>query len=657
MATSKDMPKKQTKKRGEKAAAPKRVQDIQRQLEGISRSMGVIEFDMKGKITGANKTFLDIMGYAEEEIVGQPHRIFLEPEYAVSADYETFWARLRAGETQTAEFRRFGKAGRSVFIQASYIPILDGREKPYKVVKYATDLTASRLETQRLVREERERILRETARSRSALDGSTTPFLIADQDFNVIYLNDSMRTLFQRYESRIREQISGFCADVVVGTSVLAFYQEPSRARQWASLQGPSEARIELGGGILDQVIVPARDDAGTTIGYSLQWTDRTEEVQAQREVEKVLSAAVAGDLTPRLEAERYEGFVFEIASGMNKLLDSISASFREVKTVVEQVGTASNQLRVTSQIMSSGAVELNRTAEDSSNSLNRVAEMVRGNAEKAAAANQLVTKTASAAQDGQARMGKMSLAMGEISTSAQQIARIIKVIDEIAFQTNLLALNAAVEAARAGRYGKGFAVVAQEVRNLAERSAKAAKETAQLIIDSSDKVQQGVKNAESTSEALQEIIANVEKVVDLAAAIAAASEEQARDIGTVAASMGQVTESAQSGSQQSTELASAAEEMGRQTGSLTQRLDAYRVRPEIRSTALPDGLSLELLQEISRYLGASSLLGASHPAGTNDNVAFGGRDQRQGKRASGPEDDPRVILPLDADERGFGGF
>jgi hypothetical protein len=157
--------------------------------------------------------------------------------------------------------------------------------------------------------------------------------------------------------------------------------------------------------------------------------------------------------------------------------------------------------------------VQLNRAAEESSTSLAKAAEMVRANAENAAMANQLVTQTSSAAQDGQARMHDMSGAMSEINASAQQIAKIIKVIDEIAFQTNLLALNAAVEAARAGRHGKGFAVVAQEVRNLAERSAKAAKETAQLIEDSVAKVGQGVRIASDTRGALEVIIGNVAKV------------------------------------------------------------------------------------------------------------------------------------------------
>jgi methyl-accepting chemotaxis protein len=174
--------------------------------------------------------------------------------------------------------------------------------------------------------------------------------------------------------------------------------------------------------------------------------------------------------------------------------------------------------------------------------------------------------------------MSEMTVAMSAIDSSAQQIARIIKVIDEIAFQTNLLALNAAVEAAHAGRHGKGFAVVAQEVRNLAERSAKAARETADLIADSATKVEQGVKIADSTRKALSDIVSNVTKVVDLAAEIAAASGEQSTALESVSDSMQQAASVAQGGSQQSLEIASAADELSRQMKSLKERMDKYRI-------------------------------------------------------------------------------
>jgi PAS domain S-box-containing protein len=254
------------------------------------------------------------------------------------------------------------------------------------------------------------------------------------------------------------------------------------------------------------------RDQEGVPLRVAGALKDIHDEKETALSLEHLISAAVEGDLTQRIDTARFQGFMRTIGEQMNRLLDSTADSFRFVKTAIDQVGQAASQLRATSGMMSESSVQLNETVEVSSTELSRAADGVRANAESAAMANQLVTQTAGAARDGEQRMEEMTGAMGAINSSAQQIAKIIKVIDEIAFQTNLLALNAAVEAARAGRHGKGFAVVAQEVRNLAERSAKAAKETAELIEDSASKVSQGVKIADVTRGALRDIVGNVSR-------------------------------------------------------------------------------------------------------------------------------------------------
>jgi methyl-accepting chemotaxis protein len=232
---------------------------------------------------------------------------------------------------------------------------------------------------------------------------------------------------------------------------------------------------------------------------------------------------------------------------------------------------------------------------------------------------------------------------MSAIETSAQHIARIIKVIDEIAFQTNLLALNAAVEAARAGRHGKGFAVVAQEVRNLAERSARAAKETAGLIADSANKVGQGVRLADVTRGALRDIVSNVTKVVDLAGEIASASGEQATSLGSVNSSIQQAAGVAQASSQQSTEIAAAADELSRQMKALKDQMDKYRINPAKEDATRQMTMSPELYAQVMAMIQANAstatpLRAASSPA-----------------PASKPSG--KAVLPLDRDERGFGGF
>jgi methyl-accepting chemotaxis protein len=475
----------------------------------------------------------------------------------------------------------------------------------------------------------------------------------------------------------------GYTREEVIGKHHRQFvkpeYAEtPEYNNFWASLRAgqPSVATFERvaksGKRVLLQASYnPIFDQAGKPTKVIKFATDLTAQTNAaaaaerdkqtvvQRELEAVISSAIAGDMTQRIDVSKHEGFMRQVGGSMNSLLDAVSDSFRQVKSVVEQIAQAAEQLRATSQMMSSSSVQLNRAAEESSSSLGRATEMVRMNSESADMANRLVTQTASAAQSGQAHMNDMNTAMTEINGSAQQIAKIIKVIDEIAFQTNLLALNAAVEAARAGRHGKGFAVVAQEVRNLAERSAKAAKETAQLIEDSVGKVAQGVRIADETRGALDKIIGNVSKVVDLAGEIASASSEQSRTLESVSESVSQVTESAQAGSQQSSEVAAAAEEMGRQMELLKERMDVYQL-PQQTQLALSQGVTPELLEQLMGMLASKGLLpdNALRARGThNDNgasrqpaVAASARGTRRGE-------DPRVLMPLDRDERGFGGF
>jgi methyl-accepting chemotaxis protein len=670
------MPVKQAKNTRTKAGttsskAAQALQDTSRQLEAISRSMATIEFGLDGTILDANENFLAVMGYARDEVVGRHHRMFVEPGYAESAEYREFWARLRAGETQSAEFQRVGQGGKPVYIRASYIPIMDSQGRPYKVVKYATDLTAERQRDLKAAQ-----ALQDTSRQLEGISRSmaTIEFKL---DGTIVDANDNFLA------------VTGYDKSEIVGRHHRMFvepaYAESSEYRDfWARLragetQSAEFQRVGKGGKpvYIRASYIPIVDAHGKpykVVKYATDLTaERVREVErareqsrlasealaAQEEIESLLKAAIEGDLSRRLDAHRFEGFIGKLSEGMNRLLDSVSDAFRQVKIAVEQIGEASNQLRTTSQMMSSSSVQLNRAAEESAGSLSRAAGMVRSNAENAAMANQLVTQTSVAARDGQGRMQDMSAAMGEINGSAQQIAKIIKVIDEIAFQTNLLALNAAVEAARAGRHGKGFAVVAQEVRNLAERSAKAAKETAQLIEDSVAKVGQGVKIAGETRGALQEIITNVAKVVDLAGEIATASGEQSRTLGSISESMGQVTENAQAGSQQSNEVASAAEEMGRQMEVLRQRMNAYTLPSPTARDGLPAGISPELLEQVAALLMARGAL-VSPPLSRNGHNDNGGVREPRRATSNGTAlngTDPRAILPLDRDERGFRGF
>jgi methyl-accepting chemotaxis protein len=236
--------------------------------------------------------------------------------------------------------------------------------------------------------------------------------------------------------------------------------------------------------------------------------------------------------------------------------------------------------------------------------------------------------------------MEAMTKSMEAIAQSSQEIAKIIKVIDEIAFQTNLLALNAAVEAARAGQHGRGFAVVAQEVRNLAERSAKAAKETTALIEDAGLRVKDGVAIASQMANAMAEVTHNAMKVRDIAAEVAAASDEQTRAITQVNMAMTQVNQGAQSNSSQSEELASTADELAGLAGRLSEEVSRFKLRQQ-GYLAGAAGLSPEMLQALLQ-------------AGLQN----GGQQDTPARQIPASGNGHRQAVPaLDHDERGYGVF
>jgi methyl-accepting chemotaxis protein len=268
----------------------------------------------------------------------------------------------------------------------------------------------------------------------------------------------------------------------------------------------------------------------------------------------------------------------------------------------------------------------------------------VSSNAESARIANQLTHEATNLARAGQEKMGAMTNAMDAIACSSQEIGRIIKVIDEIAFQTNLLALNAAVEAARAGQYGRGFAVVAQEVRNLAGRSAKAAKETAELIAGATRQVQDGVKIAAETAGSLTEIVQNVVKVKDLVSEVAAASDEQTRGITEISNAMTQVNLGAQSTSQQSEELAATAVELGNIVERLREETARFKLSEsrQMQGGLLPGELSPETLQQIIKLVREQKqTIAAKAPA----------HAEKPGRAGNSSK------LILDRDERGYEDF
>jgi methyl-accepting chemotaxis protein len=268
-----------------------------------------------------------------------------------------------------------------------------------------------------------------------------------------------------------------------------------------------------------------------------------------------------------------------QLGHALKSMAEKLNSVLGQVQTASEQIASGSTQVSDSSQSLSQGATEQASSLEEITSSMTEMSSQTKQNAENATQANQLSAQARDAAGKGNEQMKEMMTAMDEINASGQNISKIIKVIDEIAFQTNLLALNAAVEAARAGQHGKGFAVVAEEVRNLAARSAQAARETADLIEGSVEKAENGVGIAQRTAEALSEIVDGITKTTDLVGEIAAASNEQSQGIGQINQGLSQIESVTQQNTANAEESAAASEELASQAQQLSQLLRQFQLK------------------------------------------------------------------------------
>ncbi len=483
-----------------------------------------------------------------------------------------------------------------------------------------------------------------TSRIKVALDGASTNIMIADHYRNIVYMNPAVTEMLRSNEQAIQTDLPNFRVDGLIGSSIDQFHKHPQhQAQMLASLSRNHKAQIKVGGRIFNLSANPVIDDEGNRLGTSVEWADVTEQVKAEEMIEGLVQDAVNGNLASRLDSASFDGFMSRISQGINELMDTFNGVLVQTRTVIEQVGDSVGQIRLSSQDLASAAQQQSSAIEEVSTSLEETDSQVKSNAQNANVANQLVQETNTVADQGQQKMRDMVRSMGDISNSSQEIGKIIKVIDEIAFQTNLLALNAAVEAARAGKYGKGFAVVAQEVRDLAGRSAEAAKETADLIEKSTEQVSDGVKVADATASALEGIVENVIKVRDLVAEISTASDEQTKGISQVNDAIGQISSGAQSGSQQSMQMASAADQLASLTEQLTTEVSRFQLK---------GGAQLST-RAISRPPSMGAAAVAATVVATEPTPARAVRPAQQ--RAEEPA--PHEVLPLDQDERDFGDF
>lgn len=339
------------------------------------------------------------------------------------------------------------------------------------------------------------------------------------------------------------------------------------------------------------------------------------------KEITNLADALVAGRLDVVVDPSKFSGDYRSIVESFERSFVSLNSAFSvirdqvgQVSQTVDQMSNSSQSLSTNSQIASSSVDEVSASAEETD-------AQVRANAEAARKAARSVESATTFASEGAEKIQGMVRAMDGIKTSSQDIAKIIKVIDEIAFQTNLLALNAAVEAARAGQHGRGFAVVAQEVRNLAGRSAKAARETSELIEDASSRVNSGVKIADETSEAFTKITAEIDQVKEVVEEIDKASEEQARGVAQITQAIAEIAKTILATSQQADELAATSSQINGATQQINHEVARFKLRASggYSAPVTPASmaqLSPDVMAQIQRMVDTGSGNGALNGGG-----------------------------------------
>lgn len=535
----------------------------QQVVDALSRSQAIIEFDLQGNILHANENFCRALGYRLEEIKGQHHRIFCDPAYAVTAEYRQFWSNLGSGKFDAGEYKRHTKAGEEIWIQASYNPVLRGG-KPVKVVKIASDITAAKVRAT------------EDAAKLSAISNSQAVIEFTPQG-EILDANDNFCQGLGYALSEIKGRHHRMFCDATYAAS-------PEYAAFWQKLASGefiADEFVRFGKGgkeiWIQAAYNPIRNLKGQVYKVVKFATDVTPRMSAITSLGNGLKALAGGDLeqsldntfVPSMEATRHD---------FNEVVAKLRAAMQTVAENAAGIAASSGEIAGASDDLARRTEQQAASLEETAAALEEITTTVSDSTHRADEAGRLVTLTKQNAEQSGQIVRDAIAAMDQIAKSSGEITNIISVIDEIAFQTNLLALNAGVEAARAGEAGKGFAVVAQEVRELAQRSATAAKEIKTLINASSGYVTNGVNLVGQTGSALSEIVGQVGAIHTNVAAIVEASREQSASLKEINQAVNVMDQATQKNAAMVEETTAASHSLSSEAENLRRLLQQFRI-------------------------------------------------------------------------------